>query len=127
MEDHWLQEIVPNSSNPTTSWFLQRKSVKYCKIETYLQLILCYFPLFFCSFNMNKDRISGLGNARTLHNENSSRFVSNILLGQDENSNFYLILQGKYIEICFDFKGDPTGGTITNCKFYPNLCYRIIY
>ena len=67
---------------------------------------------------MNKDRISGLGNARTLHNENSSRFVSNILLGQDENSNFYLILQGKYIEICFDFKGDPTGGTITNCKFY---------
>jgi len=39
--------------------------------------------------------LEGLGNARTLHNENSSRF-------------------GKYTDICFDFKGDPTGGAITN-------------
>ena len=45
--------------------------------------------LFFCSFNVNKDCVSGLGNARTLHNENSSRFVSDILLGQERNFNFY--------------------------------------
>ena len=45
--------------------------------------------LFFCSFNMNKDCVSGLGNARTLHNENASRFVSDILLGPEKNFNFY--------------------------------------
>ena len=25
-------------------------------------------------------------------------------------------LQGKYMDIEFDFKGDPIGGVITNCK-----------
>ena len=27
-----------------------------------------------------------------------------------------IVLQGKYMDIEFDFKGDPVGGAITNCE-----------
>ena len=31
---------------------------------------------------------------------------------------FYVfVAQGKYMDIEFDYKGDPIGGVITNCKF----------
>lgn len=33
------------------------------------------------------------------------------------NLSFYFLLQGKYMDIEFDFKGDPIGGVITNCKW----------
>ena len=29
----------------------------------------------------------------------------------------FSLFQGKYIEVSFDFKGDTTGGAISNCKF----------
>lgn len=29
----------------------------------------------------------------------------------------YVSLKGKYMDIEFDFKGDPVGGVITNCKY----------
>ena len=28
-----------------------------------------------------------------------------------------IYFQGKFLEVSFDFKGDPTGAHITNCKY----------
>lgn len=35
--------------------------------------------------------------------------------------------QGKYMDIEFDFKGDPVGGVITNCKFSQHLIHLFHY
>ena len=29
-----------------------------------------------------------------------------------------IYFQGKFLEVSFDFKGDPTGAHITNCKYH---------
>ena len=31
------------------------------------------------------------------------------------------LFQGKYMDIEFDYKGDPIGGVITNCKSFYNI------
>ena len=36
----------------------------------------------------------------------------------------YFFFQGKFLEVSFDFKGDPTGAHITNCK-YPKKVFFI--
>lgn len=33
-----------------------------------------------------------------------------------EHGDVCLFVQGKYMDIEFDFKGDPVGGVITNCE-----------
>ena len=40
--------------------------------------------------------------------------------------NFIGYFQGKYMDIEFDFKGDPIGGVITNCKLKYFFSSRIL-
>ncbi|GFY19677.1 unconventional myosin IC [Trichonephila clavipes] len=47
------------------------------------------------AFLSRRESITAFGNAKTHRNDNSSRF-------------------GKYMEIEFDFKGCPIGGSVTN-------------
>lgn len=57
--------------------------------------------------------LEAFGNAKTMKNDNASRFVCYFHL-----FNNYLIFffQGKFLDIEFDFKGDPVGGHLTYCK-----------
>ena len=63
------------------------------------------------------------GNAKTVNNNNSSRFVCCFML-------IFVVLcmfsKGKYMEILFDVKGDPVGGNVTNCMFLVSFPVRFV-
>eukprot|EP00731_Ephydatia_muelleri_P013412 Em0007g722a len=52
--------------------------------------------------------LEAFGNAKTIRNDNSSRF-------------------GKYMDIEFDFKGDPVGGIVSNCQNTGERNFHIFY
>ena len=39
-----------------------------------------------------------------------------LFLTSNANHQILFNFQGKYMEVSFDFKGDPIGGLISNCK-----------